>query len=63
MSQTKVARLSVQISRDELKAIDDFRIAQGISTRAAAVRAILKRELKRCQNPPKVTNRRNGRRF
>jgi hypothetical protein len=38
-------RLQVMLSEDELEALDDFRFAQRMPTRAAAVRELLKRGL------------------
>lgn len=44
-SSKRLERLQVMISEDELKALDDWRFAAHMPSRAAAVRELLKRGL------------------
>jgi hypothetical protein len=45
MNDLRARRLQLMLSREELSAIDDFRLIHRIPTRAATIRELLKRGL------------------
>jgi hypothetical protein len=52
MGRSRTERLQVNLSFEEIAAIDEFRFRAGMPTRTAAVRELLKRGLDAQNRPP-----------